>query len=418
MSSEADVVIIGAGASGLSAAKELAGMGLSYVVAEGSHRIGGRAYSEEIAPKVWFDLGCSYLHQGDINPFVGIADKLGVVIGKDKGDIFTDDRLGIYNNGMTLNPDERKAFIFSQNEWYESIYAAADRGEDLAVADLVDLENKYAMTCANMMAAMYGQDIDQISSIEVATFDKGPDIPILNGYGNLVAAWGGDIPVSLNTKVERIDYSKNGVSVETTRGTLQARTVLSTVSNGILASGEIEFAPALPDWKVEAVLGLPTGTLNKVCLHFDEDVFGPGGRGYHINCNEDVGAGGFEASLMGQNTAIVFIGGRQAIWLEKQDQQASHDFAVNQVAEVFGNDIRQHVTRSIATAWATDPWTRGSYSCALPGQGSQRAELARPVDDHLFFAGEATTVGDHGCCHGAFRSGIRAAQEISQTLSR
>jgi monoamine oxidase len=319
---------------------------------------------------------------------------------------------------MTLNPDEYKAFFFSQNEWYESIYAAADRGEDLAVADLVDLENKYAMTCANMMAAMYGQDIDQISSIEVATFDKGPDIPILNGYGNLVAAWGGDIPVSLNTKVERIEYSKKGVSVETTSGALQARTALSTVSNGILASGEIEFAPALPDWKVEAVLGLPTGTLNKVCVHFDEDVFGPAGRGYHVNCDEDAGAAGFEASVMGQNTAIVFIGGRQAIWLEKQGQQASHDYAVSQVAEVFGNDIRAHVTRSIATAWTKDPWTRGSYSCALPGQGNQRIELARPVEDRLFFAGEATTVGDHACCHGAFRSGIRAAREISQTLVR
>ena len=418
MSSEPDVIIIGAGAAGLSAAKELARLGLSHVVLEGSHRIGGRAYSEEIAPEVWFDLGCSYLHQGDTNPFVAIADELGVAIGKDKGDIFTDDKLGIYNNGTALTPEEREDYISSQNQWYESVYAAAGRGEDVAVADLVNLENKYAMTCANIMAATYAQDIDQVSSIEVATFEKGPDIPILNGYGNLVAAWAGDIPVSLNTKVERIDYSKKGVSVETSRGTLQARTALSTVSNGILASGEIEFAPALPDWKIEAVLGLPNGTLHKVGVHFDEDVFGPGGRGFHVNCDEDAGAAGFEASVMGQNVAILFIGGRQAIWLEKQGQQASHDYAVSQVAEVFGNDIRQHVTRSIATAWTTDPWTRGSYSCALPGQGNQRVELARPVEDRLFFAGEATTVGDHACCHGAFRSGIRAAREISQTLAR
>ena len=64
MSSDPEVIIIGAGASGLSAAKELTRLGLSYTVIEGSHRIGGRAYSEEIAPGVWFDLGCSYLHQG------------------------------------------------------------------------------------------------------------------------------------------------------------------------------------------------------------------------------------------------------------------------------------------------------------------------------------------------------------------
>ena len=416
MSTEPDVIIIGAGASGLSAAKELAKMGLSYIVVEGSHRIGGRAYSEEIAPDVWFDLGCSYLHQGDTNPFVAIADELGVKIGKDKGDIFTDDKLIINRNGVSLNPAEREAYFSNHNQCYMSIHAAADRGEDVAVVDLVDLENKHAMTYANSMAAMYAQDIDQISSVEVATFGEGPDVPILNGYGNLVTAWGADIPVSLNTKVERIEYSNKSVSVETTRGTMRARTVLSTVSNGMLASGEIEFTPTLPDWKIEAVQGLPIGTLNKICVHFDEDVFGPGGRGFHINCNEDAGAAGFEASVMGQNTAIVFIGGRHAIWLEKQGQQASHEYAVGQVAEVFGSDIGKHVTRSIATAWTTDPWTRGSYSCALPGHGHQRVELARPVEDRLFFAGEATTVGDHGCCHGAYRSGIRAAREIAKIL--
>ncbi len=418
MSSEPDAIIIGAGASGLSAAKELARMGLSYIVIEGSHRIGGRAYSEEIAPDVWFDLGCSYLHQGDTNPFVAIADELGVIIGKDKGDLFTDDKLGIYKDGVPLNPSEREAYFSNQNECYTAVHASADRGEDVAVVDLVDLENKYAMTYANMMAATYAQDIDQISSIDVATFGAGPDIPILNGYGSLVAAWGGDIQVSLNTKVERIEYSSKGVSVETTRGSIQAQTVLSTVSNGILTSGEIEFTPALPDWKIEAVLGLPIGTLNKICVLFDEDVFGSGGRGFHINCDEDAGAAGFEASVMGQNTAIVFIGGRHAIWLEKQGQQASHEYAVDQVAKVFGNDIRKHVTRSIATAWTTDPWTRGSYSCPLPGQGHQRNELARPLEDRLFFAGEATTVGDHACCHGAFRSGIRAAQEIGNSFKR
>ena len=68
MASDTDVIIIGAGASGLSAAKELTRQGLSYTILEGSHRIGGRAYSEEIAPGVWFDLGCSYLHQARDQP--------------------------------------------------------------------------------------------------------------------------------------------------------------------------------------------------------------------------------------------------------------------------------------------------------------------------------------------------------------
>ena len=72
--------------------------------------------------------------------------------------------------------------------------------------------------------------------------------------------------------------------------------------------------------------------------------------------------------------------------------------------------------RMVVTAWTTEPWTRGSYSCALPGQAHQREVLARPLEERLFFAGEATTVGDNSTCHGAYRSGIRAAREIAASL--
>jgi monoamine oxidase len=418
MSLETDVIIIGAGASGLSAAKELTDLGLSFTVVEGSHRIGGRAYSEEIAPGVWFDLGCSYLHQGETNPFVAIADELGVVLGKDKGDLFDDSNIGLYKNGVPLNAAEREACNAYLAECFAAVTAAAGRGEDVAIVDLVDLENEFATILMHNLADSCTRDIDEVSSIDLANFVGGSDIPVLNGYGNLVAAWGSDVMVSLNTRVERIDWSGAGVCVDTSRGTLRGRTALCTVSTGILTAGEIQFVPGLPGWKMEAVLGLPTGTENKICLHFDQDVFGPDGRGFHNTWNDEGLAGGFEASVMGHNTAVAFSGGRFAVWLEKQGQQAGHDYAVDRVAEVFGNDIRKHVTRSIVTAWSTEPWTRGSYSCALPGQAHQRTELARALDDRLFFAGEATTVSDYGCCHGAYRSGIRAAQEIFQTLAK
>ena len=418
MSSKTDVIIIGAGASGLSAAKELTRLGLSFVIVEGSHRIGGRAYSEEIAPGVWFDLGCSYLHQGETNAFVAIADQLGIVLGKDKGDMFDGSKLGLYNNGVSLNTAEREAYEVYLTECYAAVTAAAARGEDVAIVDLVDLDSEFATTFMHSMAELCTRDIDEISSLDLASFSEGSDIPVLNGYGNLVAAWGADVTVSLNTKVERIDWSGAGVCVKTSKGTLQGRTVLCTVSTGILASGEIQFVPGLPDWKMEAVLGVPTGTENKICLYFDRDVFGPDGRGYHNTWNDDGVAGGFEASVMGHNTAVAFTGGRFGIWLEKQGQQAGHDYAVDRVAEAFGNGIRKHVTRSIVTAWSTEPWTRGSYTCALPGQAHQRVELAKALDERLYFAGEAATVGDHACCHGAFKSGIRAAQEISDCLKR
>ena len=189
---------------------------------------------------------------------------------------------------------------------------------------------------------------------------------------------------------EAIDWSEKHVGVETAKGTLRGRCLLTTVSNGILAARHIRFEPGFPDWKVDAIEGLPTGAESKVGVHFDKDIFGPDGRGAYFSWTGRDEVAEVEASVMGLNVAIVFSSGRRAAWLEEQGQQAGHDFAVNRIADVFGNDIRKSVTRSIVSAWTRDPWTLGSYSYALPGQSHQRKELARPIDDKVFFAGEAT----------------------------
>ncbi len=411
-----DVIVIGAGAAGLAAAKRLAEIGHEAIVIEASHRIGGRAYSEEIAPGVWFDLGCSYLHNGDTNPFVGIAAQLGHVIGPEFGDLFSPEKIRIYRDGKPLDPQERQAYDDYVDRCAAVVHRPRNPHEDAAIAELIDLEHDCAPAYANLMASILSRDIDLASAADEAAFLPGPDIPLRDGYGNLVAAWGADVAVELNSRAERIDWSGPGVSVTTPRGTLKARCALCTVSTGILGANRIRFAPTLPDWKLAAVAGLPMGTLNKVCLHFDRDVFGPDGRGFFQLCSREPGASGFEASVMGQDTAVLFNGGRHAVWLEQQGPQAAHDYALEQVAAVFGNGIRRYVTRSIATAWATEPWTLGAYSCALPGQAEQRHALARPLADRLFFAGEATRIEDHACCHGAYWSGIRAADEISQRL--
>ena len=419
MTSETDVVIVGAGSAGLSAAKELAKRGLSHVVVEGSHRIGGRAYSEEIAPGVWFDLGCSYLHDGASNPFGPIADTLGVPLNREHADLFS--HIRACRNGIQLKGEEAARFAQYNDDCEKIIAASVACGEDRAISELVDVQNEFLMPYANVMAVINTMDIDEISAADYAGFRSDDeiaklDIPVPGGYGNLVRTWGADVDVTLNCRVDRIDWSGPGVAVETVKGTLRGRAVLVTVSTGILASNNILFDPVLPDWKIEAYLGLPTGTVNKFCLHFDMDVFGPEGLGVYRSWSDAGDAGFLEASVNSDNTAIVFAGGGHGIWLEKQGQQAGQDFALDRVAEVFGNDVRKRVTRSIVTAWGTEPWTLGAYSCARPGQAHQRHELARPIDERLFFAGEATIAGSHATCHGAYLSGIRAAAEIAESL--
>ena len=416
MNEQPDVIIIGAGAAGLSAAKELSRQGLRYTLVEASHRIGGRAYSEEIAPNNWFDLGCSYLHQGETNPFVPIAEDLGMVLEKEKGDIFSLDQIRNYHNGILLDAEQTALCYQYDQQCTENITASNAQGDDTAVADLIDLDSPYAAPLMIGMATDCAADIDQTSALDLVNFFGGSDFSIQDGYGNLVKKWGDDVPVSLNTKVTSIIWDSSGVRVETNRGTIKGQCVLTTVSTGILAANHIRFKPGLPDWKEAAIAGVPTGTMNKICVHFDRDVFEAGDLGVHHTWRDNGEGSEIEANVMGLNTATVFIGGRFAVWLEKQGQQAGLDFALNQLTDVFGNDIRNHIDNSIVTAWATEPLTLGSYSCALPGQAHQRAELARPIDQKLFFAGEATIVGAQATCHGAYLSGIRAAREIKASL--
>jgi monoamine oxidase len=85
---------------------------------------------------------------------------------------------------------------------------------------------------------------------------------------------------------------------------------------------------------------------------------------------------------------------------------------------VLGSDAPKHVTRSIVTAWHGDPWIKGSYSAALPGQAHQRAELAKPIDDRLFFAGEACSTEFQATAHGAYITGVAAAEGIARSLGR
>ena len=416
MPSESDVIIIGAGAAGLAAAKELSRLGLTYTIVEGSHRSGGRAYSTEIAPGVWFDLGCAWLVGGATNPFVTIADELGIMLDKNNSDLFKDENHRFQRNGKPLNEDQRAACLTFYGNSYKAISAAAKQGQDVAVSDVVDRDNEFAAPFLCGIATAWGRDIDLVSTADFASATGTLGFQAPHGYGNLVAAWGADVAVSLNTRVERIDWSGHGVMVETPKGTISGHTVLCTVSTGVLASGELLFTPSLPDWKTEAINGLPMALENKIGVYFDVDVFGADGRGHYTTWNDDGSAAKIDVSVMGFNTAVVFVGGRHGAWLSSQGQQACHDFAVDRIADIFGHDIRKQVNRSMVTAWRMDPWARGSWACALPGQAYQRANLQRPVAERLFFAGEATVYGGQGTCHGAYQSGIQAAREIARVL--
>ena len=418
MSTHTDVVIIGAGSSGLSAAKELTKRGISFVVVEASHRIGGRAYSEEIAPGVWFDLGCAYLELGpsaetdiqETNPFIDF----GLATGERIEEYFHGSHY-VYN-GNPLNGDDSSALEKYFGECQDAIRRAAEAGRDVPISDVVDLAHPYATPYMDMMLVTAPKDLDEAST--TAFYNRAVDDRSFNawcGYGNVIAKWGKDVEVSLNTKVERVDWSGKDVVVETNKGSIHAHCIISTVSNGVLAAQHIDFNPRLPDWKMDAVHGVPLGAENKVGVHFTKDVFTPETSGYYQTWTDDAQGAYVDVNLLDTNVVTVFMGGRFSIWMEQQGQEAAKEFAVDRIADIFGNDIRKSVGRCIATAWVTDPWTLGSYTSAAPGQYHQVEKLPLPIDDKLFFAGEATAQYQ-GNCNGAYWSGIRAAGEVATVL--
>ncbi len=232
----------------------------------------------------------------------------------------------------------------------------------------------------------------------------------------MIGRFGSDVPVTLNCAVTRIGWAGRAIELETTKGPVAARRALITVSTGVLGAGDIRFDPAQPDWKLAAIAGLPLGTHNRIGLLFDRDPFGsdcPEGAGILLPGEEPIG---FSLHPFGQPVAVALTGGRHALWLERAGPAAAVDLAVEKLVKMFGAGIGRRVRRHIVTAWAGDPWTRGSYSAALPGQGRQRAELARPIDDRLFFAGEATSTEFHATAHGAYLSAVDAMRQVAESL--
>jgi monoamine oxidase len=403
-----DLVIVGAGAAGLGAARAALDHGLDVLLVEASHRIGGRAYSEQILPGIPFDLGCHWLHSASINPFVEIADRLGV---RYESNNRWEPRVRVAGGWAT--DDESVDFQRYWQDCEKSIEECKSKGRDVSVAEAVERSSRWAPFHDYWTSLMTSSDSDLVSVVDLATYnDTGENWPVTDGYGTLVSRFGADIPVSLNTCVERIDYSGPVMRLHTPRGVIETRKVLVTVSNGILSSGRILFDPPLPDWKLDAIAAIPLGNHNRIALAFDGDPFGADAPTSIIDLDDETPML-LHIKPYGQNYAVGVTGGRFANWLERAGERASIDHLLERLGRIFGGDVVKMMCGHIVTAWGSDPWTLGAYSTCLPGQAHQRAALAAPIENRLWFAGEATSLEFFSTCHGAYMSGVDSANAIA-----
>ena len=266
----------------------------------------------------------------------------------------------------------------------------------------------------------FGVDLDALST---ADFNAYPEYEVnylvREGLGSLVVHLGRALPVSLNTAATAIDWSGDGVQVETSQGTISARAVIITVSTGVLASGAIRFTPALPVAKQQAIEDVPMGLLTRIGLQFDGARFGLSENDlltYAVPNTLPAEACYFLTFPTGHDIAVGFVGGQFGWDLSKAGPAAAIDFALNEFTKMMGNDAVKHFVKGHMSGWADNPLTLGAYSAARPGKASARAALAEPMGDRVFFAGEAVGGEYIALMSGAHLSGDRVGRMVVETL--
>jgi monoamine oxidase len=202
--------------------------------------------------------------------------------------------------------------------------------------------------------------------------------------------------------------------VETPQGTIAARAVIVTVPTVAIADGTLRFRPALPD-KVAAAHALPLGLADKLFLHTDTPDALPA-ESRLIGAVDRAATASYHLRPFGRPLIEAYFGGECARALEAEGPRAFTHFAIDELAAAFGADIRKHLHFVAVSDWDHDPFARGSYSYARIGNAGARAVLAAPVDERLFFAGEACSAHDFSTAHGAYRTGVAAADAAAASL--
>jgi monoamine oxidase len=207
-----------------------------------------------------------------------------------------------------------------------------------------------------------------------------------------------------------IDHRGKRVAIETALGTVMADAVIVTVPTPLIAAQGIRFRPELTD-KASAALVLPLGLADKLVMAVDTPGLLPM-DGHLIGNPNRTATGSYHLRPFGRPLIEGFFGGRLAHELEAAGPARFSTSSSLSLSNCSAAAFALACAHSPKTAWGRDPFARGSYSYALPGHADARATLATPLDGRVFFAGEACSPYDFTTAHGAYLTGIEAADEM------
>jgi monoamine oxidase len=404
-SGETDVAIIGAGAAGIAAARKVAAAGRRFVLIEASDHVGGRCITESRTFGVPYDRGAHWVHMPDINPVAKLGSRTG---------------LEVYAAppGQKLRMAKRNA-----REGEMEDYLAATVKANRAIQDAA--RGKADVSCAQVLpkdlgdwrAAVEfvlgpfgcGKNLEDVSAMDFArSLERDADAFCRQGFGALLAKFA-DMPVQINTPVQRMTSTRNAVEIETVRGRIVARAAIVTVSNGVLAADKIKFTPELPKRHADAIAKLSLGSYDHVALELKGNPLQLQNDDLVFEQAKGPRTAALLANVSGTPLCMVELAGKFGRELSQAGEAAMVDFATGWLGELYGTDIKKVVGKTHATRWANEPWALGAFSAAAPGGQPGRRTLMEPVRERLFFAGEAVHETLWGTVGGAWESGERAA---------
>jgi monoamine oxidase len=413
----ADVLVIGAGMAGLSAAHALVDTDLDVLVLEARDRLGGRTHTDRHFAGFPVELGAEFVHGARVKTWEWI-DRLGLRTAHWKK---TDDSWVRLADGRRLTMTEARevspAFDLTRS-WdlpdaparpFESFDRYLRRvGFDDEQLDYVrrSFANAAGESLRHLDAAA------MLASVRGLEHDGAEDHRMLDGYGAVIEALGIGLEIVTDTVVASVTSTVDGVVATTRDGRrFEARAAIVTLPVGVLASGDVVFDPPLAASKGDALAGLGMGPVIKIVYRFAERLTPPEVQAVYAAGRAPMW---WSPSAGHQTEAVVwtaFVSGDGAVDLLRLGEDGAIDHALDSLRRELGRPGLQPLD-ALLVDWPNDPYAYGGYSYVRPGHLGARERLAAPTPP-LFWAGEATAPeADAATVHGALLSGERAAHEV------
>lgn len=415
--SDVDVIVIGAGISGLAAARTLGGMGYEVVVLEARDRIGGRLYTDHGlgAP---FEVGAGWIHGPEGNPISALARRAGgrtFVTDDDSFQVFAADGSPIPRGDVEQGWERLERLAGQIDARFD-----ADQPLSRAIARVSKAAARDPLM--QWMLSAYtefdtGGPLEQLSAYyfdEDSAFD-GADVVLTNGYDRVLTPLARGLDIRLGNRVTSVEYAEGeGASVYVGTARHDASFVICTLPLGVLKAGGVAFDPPLPRAHRRRITGLGMGNVTKLAMRFDAPYW-PKDVQYFGLMTKERGRWNYFLNYRTFSEANILLGlsvGAYPARVEQLSDRAMLADGMKAVRRMFGAKVPAPEAYRL-TRWSSDPYSLGAYSYSRVGMKPDDFDaLARPVAGTLLLAGEHTLFKYHATVHGAYLSGLRAAAQI------